>query len=204
MGWLLRFAFLSTTAIIENQLPTFPNEIFIQIIDILGADSASYTSAGDAYLRRTLCSLAITCRAFHGQCARHLFHTLWGEPSSPYAHYVERFSTLANILPEPEGPAGCVRTVTVTFFSGVEAALGGGRRGISEGDTATVEETFTTPWMTYFQETLPKLLHHLRNVHSFILDLEIANPKISFALLSRSARAAILGCLRSNPLESLV
>ncbi|KAH6907704.1 hypothetical protein BKA70DRAFT_361622 [Coprinopsis sp. MPI-PUGE-AT-0042] len=186
----------------EVQLPVFPAEIFILIIDVLGKDLAPYTSVDKHYweLRHTLLSLATTCRVFHGQSTRHLFHTLllWGEPDDSYDRYVRKFRSLADTLADPGGPALYVRTVAITFFSGLESDWE------DEEEPAEEADYFTARWFVHFQEVLPGILNPLSNIRHLLLVSEMIEPPLSFALLTRPTRAAILQCIRLNPLESLV
>ncbi|KAH6907701.1 hypothetical protein BKA70DRAFT_1283716 [Coprinopsis sp. MPI-PUGE-AT-0042] len=190
----------------EVQPPAFPTEIFVLIIDILGADLAPYTSVNEHYreLHRTLSALAITCRTFRHQATRHLFHTLalWGEPDRCYSHYVRKFRSLASALADPAGPAAYVRTVAITFSSGADVPVD--EQQVRKDKARTVEDILTTPWITFYQEVLPGILHPLRNVRTLLLNSDMVEPDMSFALLTRTARAAILQCIRSNPLKSFM
>jgi hypothetical protein len=191
----------------DDEDPVFPAEIFALIIDVLGSELAPHTSVDDDYwdLRRTLCSLSLTCQAFRERSTRHLFHTLvlWGEPNGPYDRYTERFRTLAKALVENEGPAQHVQKVSITLFSGLGYALDG-ELAVEGEEPPTEEEALTTPWITFMQEVIPDILAPLSNVQSLLLSSNIPSVPLMFSLLARPTRAAILSCMRSNPIESIV
>ncbi|KAH6907479.1 hypothetical protein BKA70DRAFT_1283119 [Coprinopsis sp. MPI-PUGE-AT-0042] len=58
-------------------------------------------------------------------------------------------------------------------------------------------------WITHFLKSLPHLLRNLSGIRHFRLESRIKYPDFTFALIQRPARAAILRCLRENPLETL-
>ncbi|KAH6911830.1 hypothetical protein BKA70DRAFT_1560088 [Coprinopsis sp. MPI-PUGE-AT-0042] len=189
--------------------PIFPIEIFNLIIDELGQLLVSSSQFDDNYwnLRRTLYNLTLTWRGFR-QSTRYLYHTLLlrSQPIGSFSQFNQRLDALAAALAIPGGPSTYVRKVTIIFFPSSFAGIGAIDGCADPEENAETEDDsiqdITGRWIARFMEALPHLLVNLSCIRHFRLESRLTSLDLTFGLIRLPARAAILECLRRNPLET--
>ncbi|KAH6907478.1 hypothetical protein BKA70DRAFT_1283117 [Coprinopsis sp. MPI-PUGE-AT-0042] len=183
--------------------PVLPKEIFELMIDDLGQDLASYTQVNGDYwkLRQTLVNLALSCQSLRDRCTHHLYHTLliWGQPIGTFNQFTRRLRSLTTALAIPRGPASYVRKVVITIFPCAGISTINGEQDAEHDYMQNVNGR----WITQFLKALPLVLRNLSGICYFRLESRIDDPNLSFALIQRPARRAILRCVKENSLETL-